>query len=73
MIYQIRGNYYVKVGSKYVRLEMKLDKNGAITMKPTKEKIESHKDLIVKPIDFAKEKDRIARSLRVKSYSDENS
>lgn len=73
MIYQIKSDYYIKVGSKYVKVHLKLDEKGEISIIPTKEKLENHKDLKVKPIDFMKEKDMLARSIRVKSYGDKNS
>lgn len=69
MIYQIYNNYYVRVGNKYVKLSMSLDKNGEIIMKPTNEKLENNGKLNVKAIDFKKEQENIAKSLRGKSYS----
>lgn len=69
MIYQIYNNYYVRVGNKYVKLSMSLDKNGEIIMNPTNEKLENNGKLNVKAIDFKKEQENIAKSLRGKSYS----
>lgn len=69
MIYQIYNNYYVRVGNKYVKLSMSLDKNGEIIMNPTNEKLENNSKLNVKAIDFKKEQENIAKSLRGKSYS----
>ena len=39
MIYRINSDYYVKVGSKYIKLSMQVDKKGELIMTPTKEKI----------------------------------
>ena len=39
--------------------------------KQTKEKIESSKNLVVRTVDLSKEKERIIRSLKAKSYSNE--
>lgn len=69
MIYQIYNDYYVRVGNKYVKLSMSLDKNGEVVMKPTNEKVEKTDKIKVKAIDFKNEKDNIAKSLRGKSYS----
>lgn len=71
MIYRINSDYYVKVGSKYIKLSMQVDKKGELIMTPTKDKIESNKNLVVKTIDLSKEKERIIRSLKAKSYSNE--
>lgn len=71
MLYRINNNYYVKVGSKYVKVSMQLDKKGELVMIPTDEKIESNKNLVVRTVDYNKEKDRIIRSLKPKSYISE--
>lgn len=63
MIYKINNDYYVKVGSKYVKVKMSLDE-GEVVMTPTTYKIEITKDLMVKPISFDKEKENIAKSLK---------
>lgn len=68
MIYQISNNYYVKVGAKYVKLDMSLDKKGELIMKPTKEKIEHTRDLRVKEVNLNDVKERIIRNLKSKSY-----
>lgn len=71
MIYRINSDYYVKVGSKYIKLSMRIDKKGELIMTPTKEKLENNKNLTIKTIDLSKEKERIIRSLKAKSYSDD--
>lgn len=71
MLYRINNDYYVKVGSKYVKLSMNVDKKGELLMTPTKEKIENTKNLVIRTVDLSKEKERIIRSLKAKSYSDE--
>lgn len=71
MIYRINSDYYVKVGSKYIKLSIHVDKKGELIMTPTKDKIESNKNLVVKTIDLSKEKERIIRSIKAKSYSNE--
>lgn len=73
MLYQINGDYYVKVGNKYVKLLASLDKKGELVLQPTKIKLENNKSLRIKTIDLSKEKDKIVRSLKIKSYSDEDS
>lgn len=73
MIYKISGNYYVKVGSKYVKLSMSLDTNGELVMAPTKEKIESNKNLVVKEIDLQKERQSIIKSLKPRYYDRDDS
>lgn len=73
MIYKISGNYYVKVGSKYVKLSMSLDTNGELVMKPTKEKIENNKNLAVKEIDLQKERQSIIKSLKPRYYNRDES
>lgn len=73
MIYKINGNYYVKVGNKYVKLSMSLDSKGDLVMTPTKEKIESSKSLIINEIDLKKEKQSIVKSLKPKYYDKEES
>lgn len=73
MIYKISGNYYVKVGSKYVKLSMSLDTNGELVMKPTKEKIENNKNLVVKEIDLQKERQSIIKSLKPRYYNRDES
>lgn len=73
MIYKISGNYYVKVGSKYVKLSMSLDKNGELVMAPTKEKIENNKNLVVKEIDLQKERQSIIKSLKPRYYNRDES
>lgn len=73
MIYKISGNYYVKVGSKYVKLSMSLDTNGELVMKPTKEKIENNKNLVVKEIDLQKERQSIIKSLKPRYYDRDDS
>lgn len=71
MLYRINNDYYVKVGSKYVKLSMNVGKKGELLMTPTKEKIENTKNLVIRTVDLSKEKERIIRSLKAKSYSDE--
>lgn len=73
MIYKISNNYYVKVGSKYVKVLISLDKKGELTLTPTKEKVENNKNLLVKPIDLSREKESIIKSLKSKYYISENS
>lgn len=73
MIYKISGNYYVKVGSKYVKLSMSLDTNGELVMKPTKEKIENNKNLVVKEIDLQKERQSIIKSIKPRYYNRDES
>lgn len=73
MLYKINNDYYVKVGSKYFKLSMSLDKKGELIIKPTKEKIEHHKNLDVKTIDLKREKDAIIKSLKPKFYDKEES
>lgn len=72
MIYKIDNNYYVKVGAKYVKLDLSLDKKGELIMTPTKEKIESNKDLRVKEINFNNEKEEIIKSLKKSYYRNED-
>lgn len=65
MIYQIKDNYYVKVGNKFVKLSFKFDDNDELVMTPiNSEKIENNPNLVVKEVMFEKEKLNIAKSIR---------
>ena len=69
MLFKISNSYYVKVGNKYVKVIVDIDKNDEIVLIPTKEKIENSKSLIVKPVDLQKEKENIIKRLKTKYYN----
>lgn len=71
MIYKIGSDYYVKVGAKYVKLDVTLNKKGDLEMKPTKIKIESTKDLRVKEVNLNAEKESIIKSLKKSYYNND--
>lgn len=76
MIYQIKDNYYVKVGNKFVKLSFSFDINDELIMTPiNSEKIENNPNLNVRETTFASEKLKIAESLRknIKSFDKEKS
>ena len=65
MIYQIKDNYYVKVGNKFVKLSFSFDVNDELIMTPiNSEKIENNPNLNVRETTFDSEKLKIAESLR---------
>lgn len=64
MIYQIKDNYYVKVGNKFVKLSFSMN-NGELVMTPiNSEKIENNPNLIVRATTFENEKSKIEESLK---------
>ena len=65
MIYQIKDNYYVKVGNKFVKLSFSFDSNNELIMTPiNSEKIENNPSLTVRATTFDNEKSKIADSLK---------
>ena len=68
MIYQIKDNYYVKVGNKFVKLSFSFDEHDELVMTPiNSEKLENNPNLIVRATSFDAEKFKIAESLRRKN------
>ena len=66
MIYLIEKDFYIKVGAKYVKLDVKVD-NDEIVLNPIyKSKIEDHKDLKVEIYDLNADKDKIIKKLKSK-------
>lgn len=70
MIYKIKNNFYVKVGNKLTKVNVKLN-NDDIILEPTKEKIEITKDLKYDVLNFEQDKKEIKRVLNNKRYSDD--
>lgn len=70
MIYKIKNNFYVKVGNKFAKVNVKLN-NDDIILEPTKEKIEITKDLKYDVLNFEQDKKEIKRVLNNKRYSDD--
>lgn len=70
MIYKIKNNFYVKVGNKLAKVNVKLN-NDDIILEPTKEKIEITKDLKYDVLNFEQDKKEIKRVLNNKRYSDD--
>lgn len=70
MIYQINDNYYIKVGAKYVKLKMDVDKRGELKITPTKEKLENTGNLKIRELVLQDSKNEIIRKLR--KYSNED-
>ena len=65
MIYQIKDNYYVKVGNKFVKLSFSFDEQDELVMTPiNSEKIENNPSLVVRATTFDNEKLKIAESLK---------
>ena len=75
MIYQIKDNYYVKVGNKFVKLSFSFDSNDELIMTPiNSEKIENNPSLIVRATTFDNEKLKIAKALKKpKSFEESKS
>lgn len=57
-MYEIDNKYYVKVGSKFVEVELIYGDND-IALKPTKNKIRVNNDVNYKELDFLKVKARL--------------
>lgn len=70
MIYKIKNNFYVKVGNKLAKVNVKLN-NDDIILEPTKEKIEITKDLKYDVLNIEQDKKEIKRVLNNKRYSDD--
>lgn len=70
MIYKIKNNFYVKVGNKLAKVNVKLN-NDDIILEPTNEKIEITKDLKYDVLNFEQNKKEIKRVLNNKRYSDD--
>ena len=64
MIYQIKDNYYVKVGNKFVKLAFSMN-DGELVMTPiNSEKIENNPNLNIRVTTFENEKSKIEESLK---------
>ena len=70
MIYKIKNNFYIKVGNKLAKVDVKLI-NDEVILEPTKEKLEITKDLKYDILDFKNDKKEIKRVLNNKRYLDE--
>lgn len=70
MIYKIKNNFYVKVGNKLAKVNVKLN-NDDIVLEPTKEKIEITKNLKYDVLNIEQDKKEIKRVLNNKRYSDD--
>lgn len=70
MIYKIKNNFYIKVGNKLAKVDVKLI-NDEVILEPTKEKLEITKDLKYDILDFKNDKKEIKRILNNKRYLDE--
>lgn len=69
MIYEINNKYYVKVGSFYNEIEIKLDSNGDVTLSPLKNRIEV-KDEKINIIDFKASKELFKKKLKKNKKED---
>lgn len=65
MIYLIGKDFYIKVGAKYVKLNVSIDNNEIILKPIYTSKLEDRKDLRVEQFDLNANKDKIIK--RVKS------
>lgn len=65
MIYLIGKDFYIKVGAKYVKLNVSIDNNEIILKPIYTSKLEDRKDLRVEQFDLNADKDKIIK--RVKS------
>ena len=66
MIYLIGKDFYIKVGAKYVKLNVAIE-NDEIVLKPIyTSKLEDHKDLKVEMYDLIADKDKIIKKLKSK-------
>lgn len=66
MLYQINSDYYVKVGNKFAKISISLDKEGKLVLTPTTEKLENNGSLRVRPFSLETEKESIIQSLSKK-------
>lgn len=67
MIYQIKDDYYVKVGNKYTKLSFTLNGDELVMTPINSEKIEHNPNLIVNVVDYSKEKQKIIDKLKKSS------
>lgn len=66
MIYLIGKDFYIKVGAKYVKLDIKVDNNEIVLNPIYKSKLEDRKDLKVEMYDLNADKDKIIKKLKSK-------
>lgn len=66
MIYLIGKDFYIKVGAKYVKLDIKVDNNEIVLNPIYKSKLEDRKDLKVEIYDLNADKDKIIKKLKSK-------
>lgn len=63
MIYQISNKYYIRVAPlKYTEINFLL-KNDDVVIQPTKNKIEATGNMVIKEVNFQKEKETIKQRL----------
>ena len=70
MLYQIENKYYIRVAPmRYTEVKLSLT-NDDVTIKPTRNKIESSGNTVIKEINFQKEKEKIKLDLLKKEKTD---
>ena len=66
MLYQIGSDYYVKVGNKFAKISISVDKEGELVLTPTTERLENNGSLQIRPFSLETEKETIKANLKRK-------